>query len=264
MPRDWKSLPKSVQDWATKYGTQEQVMNPEEGLQSPLIAPDDLLGSLAMQAIRSKALQKIGSSPKGSYFPGASEPIPEEYFQGYTGHIDSPKQNLPGHLEPRDPEFSPTELAREWKVYKEDNIPQIVEQSLPKAKTEGVYTYPTSGAEKLVDLSGNEIAPQLRTGPNQRLSEYNAMGTENYPTMFQAGTKSEVSPNDVEAVVRGLHKGNYTELVPEYTIPNRNWAWSKGQSKRTQEMLDSGTSSNPNLAEDLAEITRYYSQNKRK
>lgn len=60
---EFKSLPLSVQEWAKKYGTEEQVMHPEPGLEAPLIAPDDLVSTLITSA-RAKALEKMaGHTP---------------------------------------------------------------------------------------------------------------------------------------------------------------------------------------------------------
>lgn len=135
-----------------------------------------------------------------------------------------------------------------------DPMASILEQALPKAKIRGVYHSPTIQGEPAMELARRtqengwpyiadrnpggwreilQSAGVSRSGgPNKALSEYNAIGAPYYGELRHPITREPVLEGMTERMVRGLDRGDYTELVPPYTILNKTSAWRGNAMKK--------------------------------
>lgn len=99
-----------------------------------------------------------------------------------------------------------------------------------KDKIKGVYYRHTMDGEPVFGTDLGTPVPQepnYRKGPNKGLAEYRALGAYPDQTLYdKAGkiiTRSEES--DLTPVVIGHDMGDYTALVPEYSLVNKRYVW---------------------------------------
>lgn len=102
-----------------------------------------------------------------------------------------------------------------WKAIARFLKDEAGEARIP-GKFKGLYVEPTLDGARVANSAIQQVG-----GPNKRLSEWHALSDKMWRDYPQ-----KIAP-DIEAVVRGIDRGNVTELVSPYTILNRNWAWGK-------------------------------------
>lgn len=131
---DIKSFPKSVQEWAKKYGTEEQLMNPEPGLERPLFAPDDMITSL-LPIARVKVLEKMAKVPSVTVVQSSKSSLPtsgEIYEQmlkrnkiAPSPQVDALLNNETKYFKSLHPKAKPSEIEALVKDTTSDLIPMI-------------------------------------------------------------------------------------------------------------------------------------------
>lgn len=97
------------------------------------------------------------------------------------------------------------------------------EHALQRVK--GVYVKPTAMTESGPINLGDDLTILIK-GPGKGLAKYKALG-ETPVEWIKPAKDAGVHVEDINPVVRGYDRGDYTELVPEHTIVNKANVWGK-------------------------------------